>query len=113
MTLFPVLNPSFVLSDTHWIILFRQALGSEGQRHFDAMNLMAKTSIVHVVQLVEELWGIQQSVFAARYQFFKLQQRGGEFVNDFIARIQHQPHAEADVAFMMLLHRSGAKPTYT
>ncbi|CAI2738721.1 unnamed protein product, partial [Dicrocoelium dendriticum] len=93
MTLFLVLNPSIVLSDTHWIMLFRQALGSEGQRHFDAMNLMAKTSIVHVIQLFEELWGIQQSVFSARYQFFKLQQRCGESVNDFIARI-HQATPE-------------------
>ncbi|CAH8492821.1 unnamed protein product [Dicrocoelium dendriticum] len=93
MTLFPVLNPSIVLSDTHWITLFRQALGSEGQRHFDAMNLMAKTTIVHVIQLFEELWGIQQSVFSARYQFFKLQQRCGEGVNDFIARI-HQATPE-------------------
>ncbi|CAH8566579.1 unnamed protein product [Dicrocoelium dendriticum] len=64
MTLFPVLNLSITLSNNHWIMLFLQTLDSEGQGHFDAMNLMIKFRISQVIQLVEELWGIQQSAFS-------------------------------------------------
>ena len=54
MSLLTVLNPSVSLSAKHWIMLFRQFFGDEGQRHFDAMHLIDKESIADVIVSFEQ-----------------------------------------------------------
>ncbi|VDP80232.1 unnamed protein product [Echinostoma caproni] len=47
-------------------MLFRHYLKEEGQRRFDALNLLEKPSIAEAVASFEKLWGLEQSVCAQR-----------------------------------------------
>ena len=86
--LLPVLQPQTVLSEPCKIKLFRQFLGDEGQRHFDALRNDNFSTLEQALNKYNELWGDHPSTYTARYCFSKLQQNVGEDVNDFIARIQ-------------------------
>ncbi|CAI2737870.1 unnamed protein product, partial [Dicrocoelium dendriticum] len=87
--LLPVLNPTVCLSEAHKITLFRQVLGDEGQRHYDALQLENYATLSSALDTYTTLWGLKQNVYTARYCFSKLVQKPNESVNDFIAHI-HQ-----------------------
>ena len=86
--IYSVVNSHVTLTDSHWNMIFRQCLGEEGQRHFDAMNLSNEQTVSAAMTRFAQLWGVQQNAYAARFHFSRLHQFPGEGVNDFISRIQ-------------------------
>ena len=59
--IYSVVNSHVTLTDSHWNMIFRQCLGEEGQRHFDAMNLSNEQTVSAAMTRFAQLWGVQQN----------------------------------------------------
>ncbi len=73
--------------------LLRHYLGESGQRYFDSISFQPDCSVADVLKELDRLWGSQDSVFMARFKFFRQRQTPSETVDDFISRLTHTARA--------------------
>ncbi len=69
--------------------LLRLYPGEAGQRYFDSLSFQPDCSVADVFKELGRLWGSQDSVFMARFNFFRQRQTPSEIVDDFISRLTH------------------------